>query len=364
MFQWHRPLASTALMVVTLSVMLAISGQSLAGPIKVNFTAMGDPADPTNAGITATGNFTFDTSIIPYGGGQIWANYPPGLAIGTVSFEWDGHSWTAADAYAAILTFGSDGSLIGWSLEAKISPGRVEGGTTDFAFDIHPSGSSTFSYSRPDAPGAYSGTVVSWSAASVPIIAAFTESTTGHLYALSSTGDLYVVPTADIGCSPLGGGQHVGNMFYGPPPSPVVNAGTYGGGFWVCLQNGDVYSWCPSSGTSILAGNIFAASGVTAVAPNVPRFQNQVALARPNPFNPSVQIPYTVATAGQVSLRIFDASGRLVRTLEDVSRARGEYTARWDGNSDAGAPSASGTYFFKVQFGDGSQSEQKVTLVR
>jgi len=59
--------------------------------------------------------------------------------------------------------------------------------------------------------------------------------------------------------------------------------------------------------------------------------------ARPNPFHPSVAIPYTVAAAGRVSLRVFDATGRLVRTLEDVTRTVGQYNARWDGKADGGA---------------------------
>jgi len=359
MFQWRRPLASTALMVVTLSVMLAVAGQSLASPIRVSFTVLGDPADPVNAGITTTGNFTFDSSFIPIGGGTV--SNTLGLGVGSVSMSWDGQTWTTANADAYLLTFTPDGVLTAWALCGDINGSNCGPGPDFF---VEAGSGNYFVYSTTATSSNYEGTLTTWDAAALPIIAAFTESTLGNLFALSSTGDLYRVPTSGLGCELLGGGQLVGNMFYGPPPSPIVSAGTYQDGFWVCLQSGDVYSWCSASTTSILAGNIFSAAGVTAVGLSVPRLQNHVALARPNPFNPSVQVPYTVTTPGRVSLRVFDVSGRSVRALEDVIRVPGQYTAHWDGTSDAGALSASGTYLLRVLFGDGSKSEQKVTLVR
>jgi flagellar hook capping protein FlgD/parallel beta helix pectate lyase-like protein len=97
---------------------------------------------------------------------------------------------------------------------------------------------------------------------------------------------------------------------------------------------------------------------------NSPPSPNLMAHARPNPFNPLTTIIYTVATAGRVSLRIFDASGRLVRTLADVTRRPGQFTATWDGKTDSGTPSASGAYFLQARFADGTKAQQKVTLAR
>jgi hypothetical protein len=48
-----------------------------------------------------------------------------------------------------------------------------------------------------------------------------------------------------------------------------------------------------------------------------PRFANELYQAQPNPANPSAMIRYTIAQKGHVQLRIFDVSGRLVRTLVD-----------------------------------------------
>ncbi|RJR28350.1 MAG: hypothetical protein C4574_05075, partial [Candidatus Latescibacterota bacterium] len=50
----------------------------------------------------------------------------------------------------------------------------------------------------------------------------------------------------------------------------------------------------------------------------------------PNPFNPSTTIRYDVKTKGLVTIRLYDVSGRLVRTLVDGVKDAGSYTAVWD----------------------------------
>src|SRR5258707_400130 len=76
-----------------------------AHPIRVNFTVAADPADPVLGGATSPGYFIYDSSIVPYGGGTLSSSYPPGLQLSSISFSWDGHTWTTADAFAGILTF-------------------------------------------------------------------------------------------------------------------------------------------------------------------------------------------------------------------------------------------------------------------
>lgn len=39
--------------------------------VTVNFSVLADPADATNAGTTASGSFSFDSSLIPAGGGTV-----------------------------------------------------------------------------------------------------------------------------------------------------------------------------------------------------------------------------------------------------------------------------------------------------
>ncbi|MBX3258165.1 MAG: flagellar hook assembly protein FlgD [Labilithrix sp.] len=54
------------------------------------------------------------------------------------------------------------------------------------------------------------------------------------------------------------------------------------------------------------------------------------------------------AAAAKVTVRIQDASGKTVRTLELGPRGAGAVPITWDGKDDAGQPVAKGTYAIKV----------------
>ncbi len=68
----------------------------------------------------------------------------------------------------------------------------------------------------------------------------------------------------------------------------------------------------------------------------------------PNPFNPTTVIDYDVpAGGGHVTLRIYDVSGRFVRTLVDKTQTPGEKRTTWNGTNDTGERVASGVYFYR-----------------
>jgi hypothetical protein len=165
-------------------------------------------------------------------------------------------------------------------------------------------------------------------------------------------------------CGEVGQYQVVGSV----PGKPVsLNAISNSHMIWVAMENGDVYATSTENlppYTFSFQGDVFTSTGITAVAGSAARPQNHVSSARPNPFNPVARIPYSVASQGRVSVRVFDASGQLVRTIEDTNRVPGPYTAQWDGVTEDGALAASGTYFCQVHFADGSQQTRKVTLAR
>jgi hypothetical protein len=78
---------------------------------------------------------------------------------------------------------------------------------------------------------------------------------------------------------------------------------------------------------------------------------NRLEAAYPNPFNPRTVIPFELAERGAVEMRIFDAAGRLVRTLLDRTLDRGRHTAVWDGRDNRGGLAASGIYFCRLKAG-------------
>ena len=77
----------------------------------------------------------------------------------------------------------------------------------------------------------------------------------------------------------------------------------------------------------------------------------------PNPFNPETWIPYHLAKDTEVTVKIYDATGALVRRLEMGYQKAGYYTnpkraVYWDGKNELGERVASGVYFYTLKAGD------------
>jgi hypothetical protein len=83
---------------------------------------------------------------------------------------------------------------------------------------------------------------------------------------------------------------------------------------------------------------------------------------RPNPFNPNTTISYQLDQAGAVDVSIFDAAGRLVRSLYRGQQTAGDHSIGWDGRNDDGIDVASGTYYYAIQSGKGTESRGMVLL--
>ncbi len=78
-----------------------------------------------------------------------------------------------------------------------------------------------------------------------------------------------------------------------------------------------------------------------------PFIQPRLHSCRPNPFTGRTAIRYQFPRAGNVLLRVYDVSGRTVRTLQNGHLAPGIYTAQWDGTDDRGRQVANGIYFYR-----------------
>ena len=83
----------------------------------------------------------------------------------------------------------------------------------------------------------------------------------------------------------------------------------------------------------------------------------------PNPFNPLTRISFRLERDAQVSLRVYDVQGRLVRTLVDDYLAAGPRLVEWDGSDDQGRSVASGTYYLRLQ-GGGTYLSRTVNLLK
>ena len=65
----------------------------------------------------------------------------------------------------------------------------------------------------------------------------------------------------------------------------------------------------------------------------------------------------------EVSLAVYDITGRLVKTLVDESQKSGVYRIQWAGLDDAGERVPSGIYFYRLKVG-GKTETKKVVLLR
>lgn len=66
----------------------------------------------------------------------------------------------------------------------------------------------------------------------------------------------------------------------------------------------------------------------------------------PNPFSTSTSIEYFIPTSGNVSLKIYDLSGRLLRNLTDTYQKAGNHTVRFEDNQ-----LKEGIYYYRMQSG-------------
>jgi hypothetical protein len=83
----------------------------------------------------------------------------------------------------------------------------------------------------------------------------------------------------------------------------------------------------------------------------------------PNPSSQASTLAFRLPNGERIHVKIFDASGRLVRTAADGRFDGGEHRVTWDGRNDRGLLAAPGVYF--VELGrPGSVHRAKLHLVR
>ncbi len=86
-------------------------------------------------------------------------------------------------------------------------------------------------------------------------------------------------------------------------------------------------------------------------------FQN-----RPNPFNPETEVSFRVPQRAQVTVTIYNVTGKKVTTLVAREMEAGIHTVRWSGTDENGNPVASGIYFYRLQSGMFDQTKRMILM--
>ena len=87
----------------------------------------------------------------------------------------------------------------------------------------------------------------------------------------------------------------------------------------------------------------------------------------PNPFNPDTWIPYQLSEGSTVTVKIYDVTGSLVRTIEVGHKPGGYYLTReravyWDGRNENREPVSSGVYFYTLNTDTYTQTRRMVIV--
>ena len=82
----------------------------------------------------------------------------------------------------------------------------------------------------------------------------------------------------------------------------------------------------------------------------------------PNPFNPSTIINFSIRNASQVSLKVYNVSGKEVSSLIDGFYSAGNYSIQWDAKDSFGNNLSSGIYITKLNTNEGILSNTMMLI--
>ncbi|MBN2413949.1 T9SS type A sorting domain-containing protein [candidate division KSB1 bacterium] len=82
----------------------------------------------------------------------------------------------------------------------------------------------------------------------------------------------------------------------------------------------------------------------------------------PNPFNPSTVIRFGLPGVQQVTVKIYDIRGSLVRTLAQGRFSAGYHNLTWDGRDESGQLVSAGTYIYQIVSASEKISKKMVFL--
>jgi hypothetical protein len=118
------------------------------------------------------------------------------------------------------------------------------------------------------------------------------------------------------------------------------------------------------SGIDVLETLTLGPDNITAVEDDLTGIPDATRLASiyPNPFNPTTKIVFDLSEKSPVHIAIFDASGRLVCTLQNGVLGAGRHDVTWRGVSDSGNRVSSGIYFCRMRANKADQTMKLVLL--
>ena len=127
---------------------------------------------------------------------------------------------------------------------------------------------------------------------------------------------------------------------------------------------GQVFTIKAVSSTTILTSGFWGSvAQITLGIDDVIPEEFSISKAYPNPFNPTVNIDFSIPEESDINIQIFDLLGRNVFNHEQNFNTAGKYRFQWHGVNDLGTPIASGVYFVTIQH-KANIFKQKITFLK
>jgi len=131
------------------------------------------------------------------------------------------------------------------------------------------------------------------------------------------------------------------------------------------FSNTQYYYWLESvslDGMSQFFGPLLVTIGNPEQEPQAPENPLKTSLlnAFPNPFNPTTNLRYSIKTAGDVHIDVFNLKGQLIRSFSASHYSPGYYQVSWDGKDNNGALVSSGIYMYRMTTGSFSATKRMI----
>ena len=115
-----------------------------------------------------------------------------------------------------------------------------------------------------------------------------------------------------------------------------------------CIDAGDPDSPLDLDGTRCDIGAHTNINPVVDVEEEPVPLQLSLGSPFPNPFNPTVTMPFVVPETGHVGMTIYNIQGQVVRRLVNDVREAGAHQVMWNGRDEVGRAVASGVYLCRL----------------
>ena len=130
-----------------------------------------------------------------------------------------------------------------------------------------------------------------------------------------------------------------------------------------CVVKVEAYDPTPESAGEDVSDAVFRIETAVGVGPAPGANVFGLVQNYPNPFNPLTRMEFSLSVRSHVSLKVYDVSGKPVRTLVDGTLGAGRHSALWNGEDEIGRPVASGVYVTRLEV-EGRTAVCKSVLLR